>query len=98
MEALMYSPQAAARTAGLCKATIYELLGRGQLVAVKHGRRTLIPAASLTGYLATLPPAEILALARDRRKAMRAAANDGRPAARGLLAEDRHSHKETAAT
>lgn len=88
MDKLMYSPKDAAKAAGLCVATIYELLGRGHLAAVKFGRRTLIPAESLKAYLSNLPPAEILAPSRDRRKAIRS---------QGLLANDRHSHKETAA-
>ena len=40
---------------GLSRTSIYEALKKGQLSAIKRGKRTLIPYASLSGYLASLP-------------------------------------------
>jgi hypothetical protein len=39
--------------------TLYELLGRGQLNAVKDGVKTLITLESIRRYSAGLPPAKI---------------------------------------
>lgn len=40
---------------------IYNLIGRGQLVAVKAGRKTLITGDSVRAWWASLPPAKIRA-------------------------------------
>jgi excisionase family DNA binding protein len=45
----------AVQTSGLSRTSIYEALKRGDLTAVKAGRRTLIPLAGLEAYLANLP-------------------------------------------
>lgn len=36
--------------------TVDRLIERGDLTAVRHGARTLIPADALDAYIATLPP------------------------------------------
>ena len=40
---------------GLGKTKIYEMIGSGQLEAMKAGRRTLVSAASVRRYLDSLP-------------------------------------------
>ena len=47
-------PQAV-QASGLSRSGLYEALRRGDLVARKAGRRTLIPFADLEAYLASLP-------------------------------------------
>jgi excisionase family DNA binding protein len=41
---------AMART-GLSRATLYRMLKRGEIIAIKCGKRTLVLAASLDGFL-----------------------------------------------
>lgn len=45
----------AVKATGMSRSAIYEALKRGELVARKAGRRTLIPFADLQAYLASLP-------------------------------------------
>jgi hypothetical protein len=45
----------AVRASSLSRSTIYVALKRGQLSAVKRGKRTLILYESLSGYLSSLP-------------------------------------------
>ncbi|MEL1251902.1 helix-turn-helix domain-containing protein [Aurantiacibacter gilvus] len=45
----------AVKLTGMSRTAIYEALKRGDLVARKAGRRTLIGFADLEGYLASLP-------------------------------------------
>lgn len=45
----------AVRASGLSRSRLYEALRRGDLLALKAGRRTLIPFADLEAYLASLP-------------------------------------------
>lgn len=45
----------AVKLTGMSRTAIYEALKRGDLVARKAGRRTLILFADLEGYLASLP-------------------------------------------
>ncbi|WP_373084892.1 helix-turn-helix domain-containing protein [Sneathiella sp.] len=45
----------AVRASGISRSCLYEALKRGDLRAVKAGRRTLIPVADLQEYLANLP-------------------------------------------
>jgi excisionase family DNA binding protein len=40
---------------GLCRDTVYRAIGRGDLVARKLGKRTLILAADLDRFLNSLP-------------------------------------------
>jgi len=49
----------AARFLGQGKSTIYELMGLGEIEAVKAGARTLLKVPSLKRYAASLPPAKI---------------------------------------
>jgi excisionase family DNA binding protein len=44
---------------GCGRSLLYELIGNKQISAVKLGRRTLVPVASLNAYLAILPLAQI---------------------------------------
>ena len=45
----------AVKASGLSRTSIYEALKRGDLSALKAGRRTLISFADLQAYLASLP-------------------------------------------
>ncbi len=45
----------AVKATGMSRSSIYEALKRGDLVALKAGRRTLISFADLEAYLAGLP-------------------------------------------
>ena len=45
----------AVKASGISRTAIYEALKKGRLTAVKNGKRTLIPYASLSDYLASLP-------------------------------------------
>jgi excisionase family DNA binding protein len=45
----------AVRASGLSRTGLYQALKNGRLTAIKSGKRTLIPYASLSGYLASLP-------------------------------------------
>jgi excisionase family DNA binding protein len=45
----------AVKVSGLSRTSLYEALNRGDLTAVKAGRRTLIPHAELEAYVARLP-------------------------------------------
>lgn len=48
---LSLSPTEAAEALGLCRATVYNMVARGDLRTVKIGRRTLIPVTELTRLL-----------------------------------------------
>lgn len=45
----------AVRLSGQSRSRLYEAMKRGDLVARKAGRRTLIPFSDLEAYLASLP-------------------------------------------
>ena len=45
----------AVRASGMSRTAIYDALKRGRLSAIKCGKRTLIPYASLSSFLAALP-------------------------------------------
>ena len=45
----------AVKVSGLSRTSIYEALKRGDLVALKAGRRTLVRYAELEAYMASLP-------------------------------------------
>jgi hypothetical protein len=51
----------AMKVAGLGRTTVYALIGGGKIEARKAGGRTLVMAASLRNYIASLPPAQIAA-------------------------------------
>lgn len=50
-ERLAYSPQEVADALGICRATVHNMLNRGELRGVKLGGRRLIPAAELARLL-----------------------------------------------
>lgn len=52
---ITYQIPEAVRASGISRSALYEALRRGELRAVKAGRRTLIPVADLQEYLASLP-------------------------------------------
>jgi excisionase family DNA binding protein len=56
---LAYTISEAAKTTGLGRTTIYELIGTGEIEARKAGGRTLVMAGSLHSYIASLPAAKI---------------------------------------
>lgn len=45
----------AVKATGMSRSSIYEAMKRGDLAAIKAGRRTLIPFKELEAYLASLP-------------------------------------------
>ena len=55
----LYSPRDAEHILSVSHAQLYRLLGAGRLSAVKVGRATYIPRASIEDFLASLPPAKI---------------------------------------
>jgi excisionase family DNA binding protein len=57
-EPLAVSIEDVVRTSGLCRTTVYQAIGAGQLRARKVGRRTLILRADLTSWLQSLPAIE----------------------------------------
>ena len=54
---LAYTIPGAVRASGLARTRVYDLIERGDLAAFKAGRRTMVRAESLAGYIASLPPA-----------------------------------------
>ena len=52
---ILVSVPEAARMLSICRASLYKLLDAGEVRAVKHGRRTLIPVQALRDYAAALP-------------------------------------------
>lgn len=59
MQPLALTIEDAVKVSGLARSRIYELMGKGELVARKAGRRTLIMGDSLRAYLENLPCAVI---------------------------------------
>jgi excisionase family DNA binding protein len=58
-EPIAISISNACRYIGCGRTLLYELIGNKQISAVKLGRRTLVPVASLHAYVASLPSAQI---------------------------------------
>ena len=54
---LAFTLAEAVTATGLGKTRLYEEIKEGRLKALKAGRRTLVPAASISAWLATLPSA-----------------------------------------
>jgi hypothetical protein len=52
---IAYTIRSAVAASGFSRSRIYELIARGDVEARKDGRKTLIMAASLAAYIATLP-------------------------------------------
>ena len=55
----LYTPREAEFLLSISHAQLYRLIGRGALIAVKIGRSTYIPAASIEAFLASLPAAVV---------------------------------------
>ena len=55
----LFSISEVCRITGLGRTTIYALISRGDLPAVKIGRRTAVRARDLDRWLATLPEREL---------------------------------------
>lgn len=55
---LAHSPSEAAKILSVCRSTIFNLLARGELSALKIGTRSVITTDELTRYLESLPKAE----------------------------------------
>lgn len=55
----LYAPREVQFLLSISHAQLYRLIGRGALTAVKIGRSTYIPAASIEAFLATLPAAVV---------------------------------------
>jgi excisionase family DNA binding protein len=58
---LAYTVPQACDASGIGRTRLYELIAAGNLEARRCGGRTLIPAASLAAYIASLPAAPIRA-------------------------------------
>jgi excisionase family DNA binding protein len=56
---LGYSPVEAARVVGICRGSVYKLIGAGRLKALKIGSRTIVTRQSIEQLLATAPVAKI---------------------------------------
>jgi Helix-turn-helix domain len=67
-------PQAA-QMIGRCVATIYELIGAGEIKAVKSDGRTLIVVQSLHDYIGRLPKLELTPRPRRKPQHMRQSAS-----------------------
>ena len=55
----LYTPREVEHLLSISHAGLYRLLGDGRISAVKIGRSTYIPRASLEAFLAGLPAAKI---------------------------------------
>ena len=55
----LYPPREAEYILSVSHAQLYRLIGAGRLVALKIGRGTYIPRASIEAFLAGLPAAKI---------------------------------------
>jgi excisionase family DNA binding protein len=55
MEKLSYSIPAAVSATGIPRTSIYLAIKSGKIVALKHGRRTLIPHDALARFVESLP-------------------------------------------
>jgi excisionase family DNA binding protein len=54
-EPLAYTIPDAVKASGASRTALYDALRRGELSARKHGKRTLIEAEALKGWLARMP-------------------------------------------
>lgn len=52
---VFFSPRELAERCGISRSQVYRLLGRGDLQAVKVGRRTMIPIAAELAWREALP-------------------------------------------
>jgi hypothetical protein len=58
---------------GKARSEVYAAIGRGQLVALKDAKKTLVTVASIEAYMASLPPAKIKTRPPQQRSRKRAA-------------------------
>ena len=75
VEPLLLSLPQTSQTIGRCIATVYELIGAGELDAVKSDGRTLVTMASIKRYVDKLPKAQIAPRPKRKPQHLRAAAN-----------------------
>lgn len=54
IERILVSVEDAAVMVALCRATVFRLIGSGEIRTVKYGRRTLVPVQSLREWAASL--------------------------------------------
>lgn len=59
----LYSPREVEHILSISHAGLYRLIGAGKLSAVKIGRSSYIPRASIERFLAELPAAKVRAVA-----------------------------------
>ena len=52
---LAFSPDEAARSAGVARTRIFQAMADGRLTAKKDGKATIIPVAELARWIASLP-------------------------------------------
>ena len=71
MEKLLYTPIEAARTLGIGRSKLYELIGSGQLASVRIGACRRIPAPALAEFLFKLTGRQTRATTQDARRAVR---------------------------
>jgi len=50
-EVLTVSPEDAARRAGISRSSLYNLIGSGEIVSFKCGRRRLVPVSALRAWI-----------------------------------------------
>ena len=55
MEPIALTIPDAVKASGASRTAIYEALRQGKLIALKHGKRTLIPADALKAWLSSMP-------------------------------------------
>ena len=103
---LAYSLDEVADLSGRCRSSLYELIDKGELRAVKSGRRTLIMASDLQAWMQTFTPIEPKdqhdELGRPEGLVMRTSGNNPEPApvpstSRAQRYVDRFSRVPTAA-
>jgi excisionase family DNA binding protein len=59
MEPLLLTVLDAARAVSISRSALYELLADGAIRSVKHGRKRLVDAASLSAWAASLPESQL---------------------------------------
>jgi excisionase family DNA binding protein len=59
MQPVSYSIKEAARSIGIGRTKLYELIHKGELVAIKIGRRTLVTTASIEALVNSTEGAQL---------------------------------------
>ena len=75
VEPLLLSLPQTSQTIGRCIATVYELIGAGELDAKKSDGRTLVTMESIKRYVHELPKAQIAPRPKRKPQHLRATAN-----------------------